>query len=274
MRRTLPLLVIVAVTFSALGGVAVASHDFSDVPDSNAFHGDISWLASTGIAAGFPDGTFHPSDPVSRQALAAFLHRMSGEGSTPRVVDAAELADRTPADFDNAVSLQGRTPADFDDAVTLAGRTPADFDNAVSLQGQSPEQLQPDVYYGTSTSEVDVTSTSPGAGDTIVSIPSLPAGTYVVDVSGTYRITGWEEAVITCIVSGGTILAPAHSLERIHTSTEENLTDYGHLSGTAVIDLAAATTVSVKCYWQGLSGIDGDILVRNTSLIATAVQDE
>jgi hypothetical protein len=247
MRRFLPLLVIVATTMVALGGAAVASHDFGDVPDTSPFHEDISWMADAGIASGFPDGGFHPTDPVSRQTLAAFLHRMSGEGSTPRVVDAAELADRSAADFDNAVSLQG----------------------------QSPEQLQPDVFHARNTAELEFDASTPSGADTIVSIPSVPAGTYVVDVSGVYRTT-WEESVVSCFVGvpvGSTVLTPASSLERVHAGTELNLSDWGHLSGTAVIDMAAAGAVSLRCHWQGLSGVGGDLLARNTSLIATAVED-
>jgi hypothetical protein len=245
MRRLLPVLVIVAVGSALLGGVAVASHDFNDVPNANPFHDDIAWMAENGIASGFSDGGYHPDEPVSRQAMAVFLHRLSGEGSVPRSVDAARLA----------------------------GRTASDFDNAMSLQGQTPEQLQPNVYFASSTGEVQITSSNSSGANVIVSLPSLPAGTYVVDVSGSYRVTGWEEAVVNCVVVGGTVLAPAHSLERVRTSTEENLSDWGHLSGTAVIDLASPAAVSLGCYWQGLSGVSGSVLARNTSLIATAVED-
>lgn len=275
MRRSVPLLAILVVTSFALGGVAFASHDFSDVPDSNVFHDDISWLADSEITSGFPDGSFHPTDAVTRQAMAAFLHRMSGEGTTPRVVDAAELADRTASDFDNAVSLQGRTPADFDDAEMLDGRTPADYDNAVSLQGQSPEQLQPAVYSARRTTELVFDASTPSGADTIVEIASVPAGTYVVDVSGVYRTT-WEEAVVSCFVGvplGSTVLMPAYSLERVHAGSELNLSDWGQLSGSAVIDLTAAGAVSLKCHWQGLSGVDGELLARNTTIIATEVED-
>jgi hypothetical protein len=52
---------------------------FSDVPPSHPFFDDIAWAASEGIAGGFEDGTYRPSLPVSRQAMAAFLYRMAGE---------------------------------------------------------------------------------------------------------------------------------------------------------------------------------------------------
>ena len=56
-------------------GVVLASHQFPDVPDSNQFHDDIAWLFDNGITQGQDNGTFGPKDPVTRQAMAAFLHR-------------------------------------------------------------------------------------------------------------------------------------------------------------------------------------------------------
>jgi hypothetical protein len=57
-------------------GPAGASDRFPDVPTSSPFHGDIDWLADLEITAGFPDGTFRPTEEVSRQSMAAFLHRL------------------------------------------------------------------------------------------------------------------------------------------------------------------------------------------------------
>ena len=54
------------------------TESFSDVPRSHPFFLEIEWLASTGITTGWPDGTFHPSAPVERQAMAAFLYRYAG----------------------------------------------------------------------------------------------------------------------------------------------------------------------------------------------------
>ncbi len=48
---------------------------FSDVPASHPFYTEIEWLASTGVAAGYADGSFRPTVKVTRQATAAFLHR-------------------------------------------------------------------------------------------------------------------------------------------------------------------------------------------------------
>lgn len=64
----------VAVTVLATSTV-FANHQFEDVPNSNPFHDDIAWASNAGIAEGFPDGTYRPGQPVTRQAMAAFLHR-------------------------------------------------------------------------------------------------------------------------------------------------------------------------------------------------------
>lgn len=51
---------------------------FGDVGDGHPFVTAIAWMAATGVAEGYPDGTFRPGEPVSRQAMAAFLHRTAG----------------------------------------------------------------------------------------------------------------------------------------------------------------------------------------------------
>lgn len=55
------------------GAAAFASHQFSDVPAGSAFHDDIGWLTDHGIASGFPNGTFRPTDAVNRQQASRWL---------------------------------------------------------------------------------------------------------------------------------------------------------------------------------------------------------
>jgi hypothetical protein len=52
---------------------------FPDVPASSTFFTEIEWLADEEITGGFPDGDFRPGQPVTRQAMAAFLYRVAGE---------------------------------------------------------------------------------------------------------------------------------------------------------------------------------------------------
>lgn len=54
---------------------------FTDVPTSHPFFRAIVWLSRSGITTGYADGSFRPSQPVLREQVAAFLHRL--EGSPP-----------------------------------------------------------------------------------------------------------------------------------------------------------------------------------------------
>jgi hypothetical protein len=64
-------------------GEQARSDEFDDVADDHPFHDEIGWLAAEGYASGYADGRFHPTAPVSRQALVQMLWRMSGEPAGP-----------------------------------------------------------------------------------------------------------------------------------------------------------------------------------------------
>jgi hypothetical protein len=51
---------------------------FSDVGDDHPFRDAIAWMTSSGLAQGYSDGTFRPGELLSRQAAAAYLHRLAG----------------------------------------------------------------------------------------------------------------------------------------------------------------------------------------------------
>lgn len=85
MRRT-ALMSVLAGVVGALVAVPIAvyaSHSFNDVPDSNTFHEDIAWLKDSGVTLGCnpPANTeFCPKDNVTREQMAAFLHRFASAG--------------------------------------------------------------------------------------------------------------------------------------------------------------------------------------------------
>jgi hypothetical protein len=56
---------------------------FVDVPPDHPFATSIRWMVTTGRSFGFSDGTYRPVECVTRQALAAFLHREAGAPSGP-----------------------------------------------------------------------------------------------------------------------------------------------------------------------------------------------
>lgn len=91
MRRAAVILVIVLLVGAPVGRAGAAVPEFSDVPPEHQFYDDIMWMATEGVAEGFPDGTYRPTVPVSRQAMAAFMHRLSDVLGGP--------SDSAPASF-------------------------------------------------------------------------------------------------------------------------------------------------------------------------------
>jgi hypothetical protein len=54
-----------------------------DVWNGHAFCEEISWLVQEAITTGYADFSFRPTDTVTRQSMAAFLHRLAGSPATP-----------------------------------------------------------------------------------------------------------------------------------------------------------------------------------------------
>jgi hypothetical protein len=58
---------------------------FPDVPVTHPFCREIKWMAESGVATGFGNGTFRPAVVVTRQAMAAFMARLTGRALRPCV---------------------------------------------------------------------------------------------------------------------------------------------------------------------------------------------
>jgi len=71
--------VIVLVLTTAVSTAVIAGHDFTDVPNSNQFHGSITWMADNEVTVGCNDaGTeFCPTDNVRRETMASFMRRFA-----------------------------------------------------------------------------------------------------------------------------------------------------------------------------------------------------
>ncbi|SEE63614.1 S-layer homology domain-containing protein [Arthrobacter alpinus] len=61
-----------------------AKSPFRDVSTTAPFYKEITWLSSKGITTGYADGTFRPLGSVNRDAMAAFLYRMTDSPSCNR----------------------------------------------------------------------------------------------------------------------------------------------------------------------------------------------
>lgn len=71
----------------------------TDVPVGSPFYTEITWLLQNGITTGYDvvgGPVFNPTAPVSRQAVAAFFHRVSSLLQQALVVCAPEYAGSTP----------------------------------------------------------------------------------------------------------------------------------------------------------------------------------
>ncbi len=97
-RRKVRMAVVIAITAAFVAPTAVWAADrFTDVPDTNVFHSDITWLADAGVTLGCnpPDNTLYcPSDNVTREQMAAFMRRLAEN----QVVDAATAVDADTLD--------------------------------------------------------------------------------------------------------------------------------------------------------------------------------
>lgn len=85
---------------------------FADVSDGNPFLNDIEWLADAGVTLGCnppTNGMYCPTGYVTRQQMAAFLHRSAGyfDGDDDGTVDNAEMvAGYAPSDLSAAYAIR------------------------------------------------------------------------------------------------------------------------------------------------------------------------
>lgn len=77
---------------------SMSAPDFCDVATSHLFADEIAWLAAEQISTGYADGRFHPERGLTREAMAAFLYRYSGEPefTAPAVSPFSDLPTNAP----------------------------------------------------------------------------------------------------------------------------------------------------------------------------------
>ena len=102
LRRGLAAVGLVAVGALVGATTAIASDQFSDVPDTNPFHDDIGWAAENGVVGGYQDGTFKPGNPITRQAITPILRRLAGADPSVDPMVTADGIEIFRASGDNA----------------------------------------------------------------------------------------------------------------------------------------------------------------------------
>jgi hypothetical protein len=131
MRKLVFVSIVTAMIVSPLA--VMASHQFTDVPDSNIFHDDIGWMADNGITRGCnpPDNDeYCPDRELIRGEEAAFFHRYDGylrDSIEPRMLptdcEAGQVAEYDGEAWQCADSGGGLTATSGETTVIEAGDT-------------------------------------------------------------------------------------------------------------------------------------------------------
>lgn len=164
-RKVSLVTVIVLVLTTAVSTAVIAGHSFSDVPDSNQFHGSIDWMADNEVTVGCNDaGTeFCPDDNVRRETMASFMRRFAQTfGSTgqqvtdfgsPVTVDQTsgiEVAsiDVTPKD-EATVTLNAHVQIEVDDDLVrfIADIARGSCDGEIVGSAQARHDSVPDAFH-------------------------------------------------------------------------------------------------------------------------------
>ena len=206
-----------------------AAHRFDDVPDTNVFHDDISWLADNGITLGCnppANNNFCPESNVTRQQMAAFMRRLATGG----VVDAATAAD--------AAKLGGQDPYHYTTVMVSSAGSFIDF---------TQQNLAPGETVIATTANITV----PGPGVLLI------ANTSSWDYSGTEDVIhSWVELDTTpgCDPAyfGGAPITGSFSTDTVDPSDGR-----ANTSGSSAIEVPAAGTYSIHHCLQDFSGNGG-----------------
>lgn len=110
--RRLTVVSVMAVAISTIiSTVAIASHVFTDVPDSNQFHSSIGWMQENEVTVGCnppANDEFCPTDNVTRQQMASFMRRYAQTlgMAADEVTDAADTVAIDSADLVEVASVE------------------------------------------------------------------------------------------------------------------------------------------------------------------------
>ena len=80
--------------------------DFSDVADGAWYTEGVRWASSVGVVGGYPNGSFGPNDPITREQMAAMLYRYAQYKGMEAVTLEENLAGFTDADKISSYALQ------------------------------------------------------------------------------------------------------------------------------------------------------------------------
>ena len=240
--RRVAFLVVLGV-FLAIPAGSWASHKFKDVPDSNIFHDDISWLADADVTKGCnppANDEFCPSSAVTREQMAAFMKRLA----EARVVDADTVDGQHASAFAAAADNRFISLSPYDALVGDGG--------TVTLGGawfggiHLPDTGNPQVGWG-----FTLPPDFPTGGTVTVEMlwhtDSTSCGVefrqnYIsVARAGQKHILGGADGPGFTVVGGTTLSAPA-------TANQSSIVELAIVSPDGVTDLVAGDSVMLGMY--------------------------
>ena len=80
--------------------------DFSDVAEGAWYTQAVRWASSAGVVGGYPNGTFGPNDPITREQMAAMLYRYAQYQGMGTATLEENLAGFTDADKISGYAVQ------------------------------------------------------------------------------------------------------------------------------------------------------------------------
>ncbi len=231
-RRLLTTLTVALALLLATPVAVIASDRFTDVPDTNVFHDDITWMADAGVTKGCnpPANTqYCPSDNVTREQMAAFMHRLAAN----QVVDAGKLNGENPSYYQTVIAADSCSLNDTYTATTC---------------GPSPDGTVPDE---TTVQILETTLNAPAAGSVAISIYTRGS------------TTSWVTIDSTCVVYGSD-LSPLYA--QLVNGLLVTSPDFGILAGSTAVNVAKGSHVLRLC--TVYLGTDGGGGIANASLSA------
>ena len=144
LRRGLAFVLTLAIGIAIPQAIALASHQFTDVPNTNSFHNHIDAIADAGITTGCAVGKYCPKDFVTREQMAAFLNRLGalGPGTTPRVNAATAETANHATSADTAADADTLDGLDSTDLLDGFGFGELYSSELVGASGGSPYLLE------------------------------------------------------------------------------------------------------------------------------------
>lgn len=262
-RRWVTIALAVAITATVVAPAAVwASDRFTDVPDSNIFHDDITWLADAGVTLGCnppSNDRYCPSDNVTREQMAAFMRRLAEN----RVVDAGTLNGKGANQYSTLIEGAACVAGDCPDAPAAGeivavlqttinapiggGVLDIDYSFATSLLSPAADLIQTWVTVDTSTD---------CGGWFFIPTEATP-GTYanvMLDTGVTLGTTAGS-TVVNVGQGNHTVTVCAFSLDQVN-SDQAGLSVTWSAQGTGVPLTAAAVSDAELERMKGLLGTD------------------